>query len=74
MIGGSAFDNILLSQPFYYFIYPAANLIHTLFFATEISPKLQTFEAFEELFQDTENVRRAFCKFRLLSTHPQRKC
>ncbi|HNY94052.1 MAG TPA: hypothetical protein PKX80_05375 [Flexilinea sp.] len=64
--------NILLSQPFYYFIYPAANLIHTPIFATEISPKLQTFEAFEELFQDTENVRRAFLQIPdCYPTHPQ---
>ena len=64
--------NLLLQQPFYYFIYPAANLINTPIFESEISPKLQSFEAFETLFADSENVRRAFLQIPdSYPTHPQ---
>lgn len=49
---------LLLAQPFFSFLFPAHNLIRTPIFATEIAPNLQTFDAFENLFRDTDTVRR----------------
>lgn len=51
--------NLLLDQPFYYFPYPAASLIHTPHFQKAISPYLQHLQSFEKLFTDTENVQRS---------------
>lgn len=51
--------NLLLDQPFYYFPYPAASLIHTPHFQKAISPYLQRLQSFEKLFTDTENVQRS---------------
>lgn len=49
---------LLLQLPFYSFTFPAANLIRTPIFQSDIAPFLQTFDAFEALFLDTETVRR----------------
>lgn len=49
---------ILLQLPFYSFTFPAANLIRTPIFQSDIAPTLQSFAAFEGLFLDTETVRR----------------
>lgn len=49
---------LLLQLPFFSFIFPAANLIRTPIFQSDIAPSLQSFAAFESLFLDTDTVRR----------------
>ncbi len=51
--------NLLTIQPFYFFPYPAANLIYSERFPMEISPFLQKVQSFDKLFLDTENVKRS---------------
>jgi hypothetical protein len=64
--------NLLMSQSFYFFPYPASNLILSERFPTEISPFLQKVQSFEKLFSDTENVRRSILEIpSYYPTNPQ---
>ena len=62
---------LLLQQPFFSFIFPAANLIRTPIFEKEIAPGLQSVFAFEDLFRDTDTVRRRILQIPdAYPTHP----
>ena len=64
--------SLLLSQPFYYFLFPAANLVQVPSFPIEFAPYLQSVEMFRSLFSDTDNVRRAYLQIPdNYPTHPQ---
>lgn len=67
-----AYDAALLLQlPFFSFIFPAANLIRTPVFSAEIAPTLQSYPAFENLFMDTDTVRRRILRIPdAYPTHP----
>jgi len=64
--------NLLINQPFYFFPYPAANLIYSERFSTEISPFLQKIQSFEKLFSDSENIKRSILEIpNHYTTNPQ---
>lgn len=67
-----AYDAALLTQqPFFSFIFPAANLIRTPIFESEIAPELQSVSTFEDLFKDTDTVRRRILQIPdAYPTHP----
>ncbi len=62
---------LLTQQSFFSFIFPAANLIRTPIFAKEIAPWLQSVSTFEDLFKDTDTVRRRLLQIPdAYPTHP----